>query len=326
MPSKSVGQLHVARTAVFVAVFLVVSSWIIYQENQSGFLNHTSANQLEIFHPSPDFEQITVIKERKQAFFQFLEPLVREANSELLQQRDKIIALQKKDSLSDKDKAWLAEQYDRYRVKDENPDSLLLAVDTIPPSLALAQAAIESAWGTSRFALEANNFYGQWCFTTGCGLVPNQRPAGSTHEVRKFYSASQSVASYIHNLNSHPTYATLRQLRASARQNGNADFSGCSLAQGLERYSERGLDYVNSVRQLIRTNALEAPQQCQKIVPPQPEVIAETDSKPITTTEALTTAMLETASTEQYESQDESQEKEASSLTIEEQKPEAPAP
>jgi len=87
-------------------------------------------------------------------------------------------------------------------------------VDTIPPSLALAQAANESAWGTSRFARQAHNYYGQWCFEKGCGIVPDRRDANKSHEVAAFDSPRESVARYLHNLNSNSAYKSLRDIRS----------------------------------------------------------------------------------------------------------------
>ena len=134
-------------------------------------------------------------------------------------------------------------------------NELILRVDVIPVSLALAQAANESAWGTSRFALEGNNVFGQWCYKKGCGIVPAERRSGATHEVKSFTSVEQSVQAYILNINSHPSYRYLREVRAVMRERqGKLDPMG--LAYGLDRYSERGNNYVDEVRNLIIQNNL----------------------------------------------------------------------
>jgi Bax protein len=132
---------------------------------------------------------------------------------------------------------------------------LLQRVDVVPVSLVLAQAAKESAWGRSRFAREGNNLFGEWCFTAGCGMVPRRRESGKTHEVETFPSVRAAVASYIHNLNSHPSYRMLRSIRASLREAGKP-LNGLALARGLEAYSAQGSDYVASVRDIIRKNRL----------------------------------------------------------------------
>jgi Bax protein len=149
----------------------------------------------------------------------------------------------------------------QYNVMLDNPSSkddiknLLAHVDIVPASLALAQAAMESAWGTSRFATEGNNYFGQWCYTKGCGLVPTQRNAGATHEVQAFVSPANSVAAYMRNINRHNSYRTLRTLRAKARTSQQPIY-GCTLANGLGNYSERGQAYVDEIKQMISINGL----------------------------------------------------------------------
>ena len=132
---------------------------------------------------------------------------------------------------------------------------LLLRVDQVPASLALAQAAMESAWGTSRFAVQGNNLFGQWCYQKGCGLVPLRRNAGSTHEVAKFDSVSDAIKSYLKNINTHRAYADLRNDRASLRSAGKP-ITGHQLAEGLIDYSELREAYVHEIQAVIRINKL----------------------------------------------------------------------
>jgi Bax protein len=133
----------------------------------------------------------------------------------------------------------------------------LSRVDVVPEGLALAQAANESAWGTSRFARDYRNFFGLWCFTEGCGVKPRQASAESTHQVAAFDSVRAGVAYYLLTLNSHPAYAALRARRQDLRVAGQA-VTGDALAAGLLRYSERGQDYVDEIKQMIRGNGLES--------------------------------------------------------------------
>jgi Bax protein len=119
----------------------------------------------------------------------------------------------------------------------------------------LAQAANNSAWGTSRFAKQANNYFGQWCFTKGCGIVPARRDAGSKHEVRKFDTTQGSVSSYVRNINTGSAYSSLRTVRANARRNKSM-LTGHDLAVGLVGYSARDDAYVKEIRSMIRTNKL----------------------------------------------------------------------
>lgn len=209
----------------------------------------------------PDFSTYRDTTEKKAAFFSFLYPRIVLANSRILIEREYLESLAGKDQLSKSELTWLKNQAERLRV-DEEPASedmfrrLRNRLDVIPPSLVMAQAANESAWGTSRFALKGNNLFGQWCFSKGCGLVPQARVEGASHEVADFSSPYRSVRSYIQNLNRHPTYQRLRDIRLKARNNG--DFaSGSRLAAGLLGYSERGEDYVEEIRNMISYNNLD---------------------------------------------------------------------
>lgn len=130
---------------------------------------------------------------------------------------------------------------------------LLRRVDVIPVKLVLAQAANESAWGTSRFAREGNNLFGQWCFTKGCGMVPIRRAEGASHEVALFTTPAASVRAYMLNLNSGGAYEHFRKIRIGLKRM-NKPQSAIVLAAGLEKYSERGRDYVRSIRDMIRGN------------------------------------------------------------------------
>ena len=137
-------------------------------------------------------------------------------------------------------------------------ETLLRRVDVVPVSLALAQAAKESGWGTSRFVREGNNLFGEWCFEEGCGIVPKARAPGRRHEVRSFESPQASVESYLRNINTHPGYRSLRGARKAQRET-RKDLSGVALARELSQYSERREDYVTEVRNLIIGNDLESP-------------------------------------------------------------------
>ena len=200
---------------------------------------------------------------RKARLVNLLLPAIQANNLELLDKRARLEALHRDiragKPLSRRDRAWLEELSQRYRLDIPEPLDdqwsriLLRRIDIVPADLALAQGALESAWGTSRFAEEGNNYFGHWCFVKGCGLVPLNRPAGARHEVARFSSAAESVRRYMHNLNSHPRYTELRLIREQARQR-QQPFTGSDLAAGLEGYSELGDEYIGMVRSLIRQN------------------------------------------------------------------------
>ena len=221
--------------------------------------NQTKSEQTVTKPVLPDFSQFTDVKAKKSAFFDYMLPFVQQANAEIMAERQKIKTMDFKNPSSQVQTAIQA-LLKKYRIDatDITPDvqqALLKKVDIISPSLALAQAANESSWGTSRFAKEAYNFYGQWCFTKGCGLVPNQRSAGMVHEVKTFKSPYESVKGYMLNLNSHPYFKPLREQRLIARQT-NQPPTGYALASGLIRYSERKEEYIKEIRAMIRSNKL----------------------------------------------------------------------
>lgn len=128
--------------------------------------------------------------------------------------------------------------------------ALLVRVDEIPMGLALAQAANESAWGKSRFARQACNYYGQWCYTPGCGLVPQARTAGATHEVRAFAKASESVAAYMLNLNRNSAYADFRAQRQQLRRAGQP-LTAKRLVAALAPYTRQNPDYTAILARMI---------------------------------------------------------------------------
>ena len=214
---------------------------------------------------APDFSAISNVKTKKSTFFAYLLPLVQQANEEIRQER---IAFLKVSKRLLQNRPLTAKQTDtirllakKYRVTDEEPVSanamtlLDRRIDNIPASLALAQAANESGWGTARFAVKGNNYFGLWCWSSDCGLVPNERTEGASHEVSTFKTPVDSVKNYMQTLNSHPAYKKLRDLRLEARNN-DTPLAGALLAGGLLSYSERGEAYIEELRAMIRVNNL----------------------------------------------------------------------
>ena len=213
----------------------------------------------------PDFAGIPDVLVKKQQFFDFLEDYIVTENTLILQLREQL--LKRADiviegiALSSREREWMLELAQSYGLKvaqssdREIANELVLRVDVIPVSLALAQAANESAWGTSRFVLEGYNIFGQWCYEEGCGMVPQRRISGATHEVRRFDSIAASVKAYLNNINSHNLYAYLRELRAFMR-NQQQILDPMVLAYGLGRYSERGEHYVDEIQNIIIQNKL----------------------------------------------------------------------
>ncbi len=202
--------------------------------------------------------------DKKLAFFMGLLPMILLANQEIARERQEVQhALTRHRTMETRpgDQRRIEEIMTRYGLRG-NPlndhrlrSRLLRRVDTIPPSLVLAQAANESAWGSSRFARLGNNLFGEWTYQAGSGIVPEDRPPGATYEVRKFSSIYASIRSYMNNLNRNGAYANLRKIRENLRKT-NQKVSGIALAQGLENYSQRGADYINEIQKMIRHNEL----------------------------------------------------------------------
>jgi len=192
-------------------------------------------------------------------------PLIREANANIRKERTKLITLSNKLEvglvLQRGEHQYLSQLFKRYRMKaplkveTQLMNQLLERVDIVPASLVLAQSANESGWGTSRFAVEANNYFGLWCFSSGCGLKPRSRDDGKTHEVASYDSVQQGITAYMHNINTHRAYRDLRIIRSEQRHLQN-HFMGLQLTDGLHLYSERGEDYVRDIKQMIRINNL----------------------------------------------------------------------
>lgn len=211
----------------------------------------------------PDFGEINQVENRKQAFFEYLAPMIEAENARVLAQRERLLELAERIEAGESpgwlERRRLRQLADEYEVpwNDEVTDVVLATlkqrVDRVPVALALVQAAAESGWGRSRFAVEGNNLFGQWCYTPGCGMVPGRRTEGAGHEVASFGSVRDSVRRYINNLNTHPAYTPLREIRAVMRSEGERPHA-LRLADGLIRYSERRQDYVDEIKNVIRVN------------------------------------------------------------------------
>jgi Bax protein len=206
-----------------------------------------------------DMAAIPSSDERKRFFIKLMLPLVLEANERLMVDRSHLIYLMSLQRVgldpALADRRWLADMYELYEVAPGDDAELLRRVDMIPPSLALAQAAQESGWGTSRFVHEGNALFGQRVWEAGDGMVPDDRAAGQSHEVRSFDGLNGSVLAYMVNLNRHPAYANFRDLRMSLRRT-DRPLDPLLLAGGLGGYSEEGRGYIEKIRAIIRANDL----------------------------------------------------------------------
>ena len=208
-----------------------------------------------------DILEVNDVEKRKKTFIKLVLPQILSINENIEVQRERLTGLLEKKSagapLKANDRKWLQEIASRYREESVEPAALLEKVDKIPVSIALAQAVEESGWGTSRFAREGNALFGQRVWATGKGIVPEDRSEDETHEVRAFKSIADSIRSYVHNLNVHPAYEDFREARASNRAGPDTRASGLRLVDTLDVYSEKGQEYVDNLRNLIKTNGFQ---------------------------------------------------------------------
>jgi len=211
-----------------------------------------------------DINRTASARAKKHAFFMGLLPMILLANQEIEKEREYvqyILSRHSSNEIQDGDLERLDEILRRYGLlghpfTDHRVRSRLMRrVDIIPPSLVLAQAANESAWGSSRFARMGNNLFGEWTYKPGTGLIPAGRPEGATYEVRKFSSIYESIRSYMNNLNRNGAYRKLRQIREQLRES-NQPVTGMALAKGLTKYSQRGDEYISEIQAMIRQNQL----------------------------------------------------------------------
>ncbi len=208
-----------------------------------------------------DLESISHAPDRKAVFLRFMLPYVLQANDRVRQERAKLLSLRRNtnigEALRPADQIWLDAMLKKYRLKHENFAALILRVDAVPVSLVLAQAAVESGWGTSRFALEGNALFGQWTSVNSRGITPRGREAGRNYKIRAFSHLDDAVDAYLRNLNTHRAYRKFRARRAALRAQ-NQRIDSVAIATTLTSYSEIGKAYVVLVRRVITQNDLRA--------------------------------------------------------------------
>ncbi|MBF0268138.1 MAG: glucosaminidase domain-containing protein [Alphaproteobacteria bacterium] len=221
----------------------------------------TAVPRLYLANLPADLDDINDAGLRKALFLRAMLPLVLSMNETIQADRKRLLAYAERVKaglrIIPAERDWLNDLFLRYDVEDNDLFALLKRVDVIPPSLALAQAAEESGWGTSRFAQQGNALFGQWTQSEGKGLVPTERARNATYAVRSFGSLAEAVKSYAHNLNTHNAYAEFRDARFAARE-ADQPLDGYQLSEALHRYSERGDEYVATLRKLMRQNELGA--------------------------------------------------------------------
>ena len=201
-----------------------------------------------------DLDNLQSVQLKKETFIKIVLPLIVAENEKILDDREKLKLLVEKKFTSDLEKQWLRQKLLEYKVKKGNLDELMHRMDVIPVSIALAQAAKESGWGTSRFALEGNAIFGQWTWD-GQGIAPLKRDGDKNHKILKFPILRASVKAYKNNLNTHKSYSKFREKRKSLRSK-NKKITGLALTDTLKNYAQTGSEYTKILNQIITQNRL----------------------------------------------------------------------
>ncbi len=201
-----------------------------------------------------DLDALQSTKLKKETFIKIVLPLIVAENERILADRKKILVLLEKKFTTDLEKQWIRQKLLEYKVKKGDLKELVVRMDIIPTSIALAQAAKESGWGTSRFALEGNAIFGQWTWS-GQGIAPLDRESNKNHKILKFPILRASVKAYQNNLNTHKSYAKFRQKRSSLRDK-NKKIKGLELTETLNNYAQTGSEYTKILNQIIKQNRL----------------------------------------------------------------------
>jgi len=201
-----------------------------------------------------DLKRIKSTQKKKDTFIKIVMPLILDENSKILEDRKKLFKILGKQSNSRGEKVWLKRRFKDYRIEKEDIAELKLRMDIIPTSLAIAQAAKESGWGTSRFALEGNAMFGQWTWGKN-GIEPKDKKINQDHKILKFPMLRSSVRAYMANLNTHRGYKEFREARAELRGK-NKTMSGLDLVNYLYNYAQTGSEYVKVLKKIIKQNEL----------------------------------------------------------------------
>ena len=261
---KTIFQLLLAAVVIWALTlpFIDADKLVSDEQTSSNDIKKEKKKEKPLHNVKlPKFSEFTDVKEKKHAFFNFIKPHVEAENKKILQQRANLeiarMMIEHSEPLSKKQAGDIKKILKSYGLP-ETLDTITLSqalrrVDIIPKEMALMQAANESAWGTSRFARIGLNFFGQWCYKKGCGMVPRRRNSEAEHEVAAFKSVRAAVSSYFKNINTHNAYKELRTIREDLRAQ-QKPILATKLTYGLMSYSERGEAYIEELNTMINQN------------------------------------------------------------------------
>ena len=201
-----------------------------------------------------EIKQIESSKKRKEFFIQIVLPLILQENYLIKLDRKRLFVILNKNNNTKSERKWLKSKFKQYGVVNRDFTTLKIRMDEIPVSLAIAQAAKETGWGTSRFALEGNALFGQWTWN-GEGIKPASADSDATHKIMKFKILRASVRAYQRNLNTHSSYKEFREARAIQRDN-DGKLNSLELVKYLDKYAETGKEYIVVLKKIIEQNSL----------------------------------------------------------------------
>ena len=201
-----------------------------------------------------DLKTLGDTKTKRELFIKIVLPLILDANKQITEDRKKLFKILGKNFNTVGERVWLNRRFKQYKIEDHDLAKLKMRMDTIPVSMALAQAANESGWGTSRFALEGNALFGQWTWSKK-GISPKNKDPNQSHKILQFQILKASVTAYKNNLNTHNAYKEFREVRAQLRQE-NKKIIGLDLTQYIKSYAAIGEKYVAIIEDIIEKNSL----------------------------------------------------------------------
>ena len=201
-----------------------------------------------------DIKTLGDTKQKRELFIRILLPLILDENQKISEDREKLFKILRKNFNTVGERVWLKRRFKEYKIEDQDLGQLKMRMDIIPVSIALAQAANESGWGTSRFALEGNALFGQWTWSKK-GISPKNKDPNKSHKILQFQILKASVRAYQNNLNTHNAYKEFREARARIRQEDN-NINGLQLTKYLKNYASIGEKYVRILEDIIKNNSL----------------------------------------------------------------------
>ena len=201
-----------------------------------------------------DLKNLGNTKQKRDLFIKIILPLILDENNKITEDRQKLFHIISKSFNTVGERVWLKRRFKEYKIDDQDLAKLKMRMDIIPVSIAIAQAANESGWGTSRFALEGNALFGQWTWSKK-GISPKNKDPNKSHKILQFQILKASVRAYKNNLNTHNAYREFREARAKLREE-DKKINGLELTKYLEKYASIGVKYVQILEDIIEKNSL----------------------------------------------------------------------